>query len=196
MSVETVSVKAEICRLFSIMFYNPEDTFLSEPDVVKDLADFLKELNISSEGLVESFENVDKEELMQDYAALFVGPYQLQSPPYGSVYLDKGRRLNDESTKSVADIYRQFGLDVDENMKEPADHIAIELEFLYTAYLIIESRRVNGEDAAELEQSLDAFINKFFKPFVSLMSDLMVKNASTDFYKNIGKQLSMTIEQL
>ena len=36
-----------------------------------------------------------------DYATLFVGPYKLLAPPYGSVYLEDGRKGMGDSTVSV-----------------------------------------------------------------------------------------------
>ncbi|PLX71186.1 MAG: hypothetical protein C0602_02055 [Denitrovibrio sp.] len=193
MTTESLSINAEICRLFSIMFYNPEETFLSEPETVKALSGLLKEADASlkedAETLVNSLEGVDRQELMLDYAALFVGPFQLQAPPYGSVYLDLSKTVNSESTAKVVDVYKKFGLNVDAEMREPADHIAIELEFIHTALITIGNMKNQNRDASEPEQALRDFVNKLFMPLVSQMCELMQKNASTDFYRTLGRIL-------
>jgi TorA maturation chaperone TorD len=193
MTSEITQNKAEICRLFSILFYNPEESFLSEKEVFDSLTFLLKEYDNSYEDDAETLKNsldIDKTELMLDYSALFVGPYQLQAPPYGSVYLDRAKIINDESTANVIEIYRSFGLEVDPDMKEPADHIAIELEFLHTALITIGNMKASGIDSSASESVVDDFLSKYYKPFVSQMCDLMQKNASTDFYKTLGSLLA------
>ncbi|PLX68571.1 MAG: hypothetical protein C0603_05305 [Denitrovibrio sp.] len=150
MTAEMLNINAEICRMFSVMFYNPKESFLTEPSTIGELSELLKtlnkDLNFDAEKLIKDTLLTDETELLLDYAALFIGPYQLQAPPYGSVYLDKAKRLNDESTAAVTDIYRQFGLDVESSMNEPADHIAIELEFIHTALIMIDNKKAAGED--------------------------------------------------
>jgi TorA maturation chaperone TorD len=176
------------------MFYNPEETFLSEPETVKNLSELLTEKDVSFKEdaniLSNSLANIDKQKLILDYAALFVGPFQLQAPPYGSVLLDISKTVNGESTAAVIDVYRKFGLDVTSDMKEPADHIAIELEFIHTALLTIGNMKTQNMDTTEPEQVLNNFLDRLFKPFVSQMCDLMQKNASTEFYKTLGRLLS------
>ena len=49
---------------------------------------------------------------------------ELPCAPYGSVYLEGS--VMGESTLKIADIYRKYGMATD----EPADHIAVESEFL------------------------------------------------------------------
>lgn len=175
------------------MFYNPEETFLSDKTPVTALTELLAGVLPECEGvgeLASALEKADRQELILDYAALFVGPFELQAPPYGSVYLDKNKRLNDESTMAVAEIYRKFGLNVDEGMNEPADHIAIELEFIHTALITIGNMKTANRDASEPEMLLSTFISKYYQPFASQMCGMMEKNASTDFYKTVAKLLS------
>ena len=189
MTTDIININAEIFRLFSIMFYDPRETFLKEPEIVKLLGELLvtvdPSFNDSAKELIAGLAEVEETELVLDYSALFIGPYQLQAPPYGSVYLDKSKRLNDESSEEVANVYRQFGLDVDSSMKEPADHIAIELEFMHTALIMLD----NSEESEKLGLILTEFETMYLKPFATQMCDLMVKNASTTLYRSVGKLL-------
>lgn len=200
MTTETINMNAEIYRLFSIMFYNPEETFLSEPETVKTLAELLSvadpDLRADAEKFVKSIEDADRQELILDYAALFVGPFQLQAPPYGSVYLDLSKTVNGQSTAAVIKIYQKFGLDVADDMKEPADHIAIELEFLHTASIAIGNMQTNGEDVSEYERELQIFKDKYFIPFTAAMCGLMSKNAATDFYRTLARLLTQYTAQV
>ncbi|MFC1866443.1 molecular chaperone, partial [Chloroflexota bacterium] len=71
----------------------------------------------------------DIDSLAIDYTKLFVGPYGLLAPPYGSLYLDASDRIMGDSTMDVRNRYAEEGLDI--CLKEAPDHIAIEMEFMY-----------------------------------------------------------------
>lgn len=65
------------------------------------------------------------------FAKLFVGPYELLAPPYGSVYLDGERRIMGPTTVAAIERYAQRGLARSETNRELPDHLAAELEFMY-----------------------------------------------------------------
>jgi putative dimethyl sulfoxide reductase chaperone len=70
-------------------------------------------------------------ELKVDFARLFVGPYSLPAPPYGSLYLDGNHQIMGDSTMDVQRRYEEVGIDLSDKFNETPDHIAAELEFLY-----------------------------------------------------------------
>ncbi|MBW1770891.1 MAG: molecular chaperone TorD family protein [Deltaproteobacteria bacterium] len=76
------------------------------------------------------------DDLCVDFARLFVGPYALLAPPYGSVYLDGERKVMGDSTMDVCMRYAEVGLQLADHFKEVPDHIAAELEFIY--FLILK----------------------------------------------------------
>ena len=76
------------------------------------------------------------EELAIDHARLFVGPFALLAPPYGSVYLEGERRLMGDSTLAVGECYREVGLEVAAGFNGTPDHIAAELEFMH--FLVVK----------------------------------------------------------
>ena len=57
-------------------------------------------------------EDPDLTRLEVDYAKLFVGPFSLSAPPYGSVYLEDERRVMGESTFDVIHRYKDAGLEL------------------------------------------------------------------------------------
>ncbi|CAB5095502.1 Respiratory arsenate reductase cytoplasmic chaperone [Olavius algarvensis associated proteobacterium Delta 3] len=65
----------------------------------------------------------DIDDLCVDFARLFIGPYALLAPPYGSVYLDGERRVMGNSTMHVRSFYSDAGLELSAQFKEPPDHI-------------------------------------------------------------------------
>jgi TorA maturation chaperone TorD len=98
------------------------------------------------------------QELLVDYAALFVGPFETIAPPLGSVHLEEQPVLMGESTRNLLDIYRQAGLDMAENFNGPADHIIAELEFL--AYLISARLSADPETAQTLHELQQRFLRE------------------------------------
>lgn len=86
--------------------------------------------------------------LSLEYCRLFLGPYSLPSPPYGSVYLDGGQVMG-ASAFDVRSRYRQEGLQLAAAWAEPPDHIALELEFM--AYL--SARHSAATDAGQAEEA-------------------------------------------
>ena len=89
------------------------------------------------------------EELTIDHARLFVGPFALLAPPYGSVYLEGERRLMGDSTLAVGECYREVGLEVAAGFNGTPDHIAAELEFMH--FLVI--KELDALTGGELERA-------------------------------------------
>ena len=127
------------------------------------------------------------EALRVDYSKLFVGPYKLLAPPYGSVYLENTRRVMGDSTLDIKNRYSEEGLQV--HLKEAPDHIAIELEFMY--FLI--SKEVEAalnydtvNTAAYLEKQED-FLETHLGIWVSDLASNIAANAETIFYRNLAR---------
>ncbi len=125
--------------------------------------------------------------LAVDYSKLFVGPYGLLAPPYGSVYLEDTRRVMGNSTMDVRTKYEEEGLDI--GLKEAPDHIAIELEFMY--FLIFKqveaTRNSDSKSAASYLRKQKAFLETHLGIWVSEFADNVEANAQTEFYKNLAR---------
>ena len=127
------------------------------------------------------------ETLEVDYARLFVGPFNLMAPPYGSVYLEGERQVMGASTADVQMRYRAAGLDVDTGFKDAPDHVAAELEFMH--FLIFKAMEAAGQGDADqviacltnqqsfLEIHLGAWIHEF--------AGKVIENATISFYRNL-----------
>lgn len=107
------------------------------------------------------------------HAQLFVGPNELLAPPYGSVYLEGERRLMEPSTLAVMEEYREAGLLVSEELHQPPDHIASELELLY--FLIFQHLE-SGEEAYLTRQLrfLDRHLGRWCAPFCERIQNAAV----------------------
>ncbi|MDA0127587.1 molecular chaperone TorD [Vibrio sp. MarTm2] len=98
-------------------------------------------------------------ELAADFCDLFLKSDRDSALPYASMYVGKSGLLNDEPAREMEALMQKHGVQVDENLNEPADHIAIELDFL--GNLIIRSNELESD--VEMENALeeqDKFINR------------------------------------
>lgn len=132
--------------------------------------------------------NKNMKELQVEFARLFVGPYSLLAPPYGSIYLENERRIMGESTIDVLHYYNEAGLDIASTHKDAPDHIAAELEFMY--YLInkeiIALAKEKDQLFLETLKIQKMFLNSHLNQWVQPFSQSIKCNTQTDFYINLA----------
>ena len=142
-------------------------------------------------------ESRDLKVLHLDFCRLFVGPYSLLAPPYGSVYLEKERRIMCESTMDTIQYYRRAGMAVAATFKEAPDHIAAELEFMY--FLIHEELRAleNGDTKGFYEKLCfqQEFVANHLNQWTALFAGTVKNNAKTDFYVHLADVLDTFIAE-
>ena len=135
----------------------------------------------------------DIESLIIDHSKLFLGPYELLAPPYGSVYLENTRRIMGNSTIDVMNRYREEGLDI--GIKEVPDHIAIELEFMYL--LIFKQgeaiRNSDSGNAVSYLRKQKAFLESHLGIWVSEFANNVEANGQTEFYKNLARSTKLFV---
>jgi len=139
----------------------------------------------------------DLDALSLDFTRLFLGPYKMHAPPYGSVYLDGERQIMGDSTLEVRTKYREAGLDISTDFRNPPDHIAAELEFMY--FLIFKEVEAIGNSDIDTTISLlekqRAFLREHLGTWVFDFADTIEEKAETDFYKNLARVTRTFIEQ-
>lgn len=150
-----------------------------DQDLVGPALEMQEEIKTQDENLLE---------INKEYSRLFVGPFQLAAPPYGSVYFQH-KRVMDDSTVDVQNAYRRAGIDISGEFNDPPDHIAAELEFMY--YLLYhESLAAENEDEASAmdfrTQRLN-FMQKHLGVWGPVFADTLTKNSSSPFYRELGR---------
>ncbi len=135
--------------------------------------------------LLEQWRKNTLQELLVDYAALFVGPFETIAPPLGSVYLEEQPVLMGESTRNLLDIYRQAGLDMAESFNGPPDHIIAELEFL--AYLISARLSADPETGRNLYSLQQRFLGEHLGAWVAPFAGKVAQGAGTGFYQLLAE---------
>ena len=180
--------RADVYRLLSACYYQPEDAFLEE-DVFSQLKTALAKASPSgvmdAAALDDCFKASGVEVLMLDYSRLFFGPFEILAKPYGSVYLDGEKIVMGDSTMQALELYREGGFDVAEDFLEMPDHIAVELEFLYLLSFRI-GKASDDEEKARLIVLKQKFLEEHLGRWVGTLSEAIRKGAQTDFYKRLA----------
>lgn len=189
---EDILSLANAFKLFAACFYEPDLQLLREENVCDNLAILLNSLapesSLSAQDMKAGLENTTEQYLSIDYAALFVGPFELIAPPYGSVYLEGKRQVLGKSTLDIQKFYLDADLTVD--IHEPADHIAIELEFMH--YLLVQEANARHDNNDDLADTLRNLQEEFFLQAMNWIPEfckLQIKGAETQFYKALAECL-------
>ena len=182
-------------KLVSSYYYLPDENTI---ETLTGLEEALGRVCVeAAEHVANMREETEIGQLTLDYSRLFVGPFELLAPPYGSVYLDTGRTMMGDSTMDVKNRYTDIGLNLSQTLKEAPDHIAIELEFMY--YLIF--KEIEAMEKAELENAMDylrvqkEFLEDHLGHWVPEFADDVEKNASTDFYKSLARATKVFVQK-
>ncbi|MDI6802016.1 MAG: molecular chaperone TorD family protein, partial [Thermodesulfovibrionales bacterium] len=173
-------------------FYLPEkDLFLKE-GLLSNLTATLKQIfpdaSVFSAAMEDNIKQYSDEDLAAEYAKLFVGPSELIAPPYGSVYLDEGRRVMGDSTMEVIKLYEEEGLGRDESFKELPDHVAVELEFMsFLIYKEIEAmERADSQAATQFRGKQEMFLDRFLSKWIPPFCQKIKEGTDNDFYKSLA----------
>ena len=198
--IETKKQLGDIFKLMAVFFYEPETTLLEEEKVFQNLSRLYE--NICPEacslvdGMYRALQSSSQQELQIAHAELFIGPYELKASPYGSTYLEKNRRVMGDSTMDVMKFYRNAGLEVD--VKQPPDHIAIELEFM--SYLCgLEVRALQDGDlqkGAELQVERELFLGTYVLPWMPEFVENIRCGTDNTFYLRLADCFDKFLQQL
>ena len=168
--------RADSYKFLSECYYLPDDELMQKVAVAPEIDPSFAELalHVPSDGELDA--------LTLDFTGLFIGPYKLLAPPYGSVYLEDNKMMGD-STLDIRNLYENEGLDV--VIKDAPDHIAMELEFVY--FLISKQiEAINNGDLQALQsylQKQSSFLNVHLGRWLPQLAENVQKHAQTDFYR-------------
>lgn len=175
--------RAAAYKLLADCYQSPDE---GTPDRFQELNLIIAELYQDVSGIEQELTE-DIEELKKDHAKLFLGPFSLLAPPYGSVYIENSDHLIGETTINTEQWYAMEGMDV--AIKEVPDHIRIELEFMY--YLIYQEQQLEANKKTEASEAYrdkqHAFLNQHLGRWVSKFADRVRGNTQTNFYKNLAE---------
>lgn len=191
--------RGDCFRFLAVCFYPPERKVLIEEGVLENLHRLLGEVcpeAASSSGrMAGALSRGAEEELAVAHAKLFVGPFELQAPPYGSLYLESQKRLMGDTTMEVLKMYRRAGLALSGDFEDAPDHIAAELEFMY--FLIVKELRAlrQGDriDASGYLKMQQEFHGKYLGPWMEPFCERIRTASEHEFYTLLAESLSAFI---
>lgn len=186
--------RADCYRFLAACFYPPGE-LQGKDGFFSDRAGLVERLCPGAAGVFmemhEAFGHCDAVELEVDYAKLFVGPFELKAPPYGSLYMDNERQVMGKSTMEVIRAYGEAGLSIDEGFREVPDHIAAELEFMH--YLASKVAGERGSSAPGNESTFVSaqkrFMDELLGPWVPAFCELIKSESSSAFYRALAGSL-------
>lgn len=135
--------------------------------------------------------------LVVEYTRLFIGPFSLPAPPYGSVYIEKERKVMGDSTMDALKRYQQFDLDLASGLKEVPDHITIELEFMY--FLISKEIESILSSDPELSQvyltAQTSFLTDHLNGWIPDFTKNMITHSGIEFYRSLAKMTKIFVSE-
>ena len=172
--------RADSYKILAECFYAPDEK------LIKNLVEFGKARAGIFEELITAAPRPEKIEChLIDYSKLFLGPFKLLAPLYGSFYLEDGKLMGDSAT-AVKEFYEQEGLDI--VLKDSPDHVSAELEFLYFLSLKQAEALENSDqdEASRLAEKQASFLRLHLGNWIESFAEKIQANAETEFYKVLG----------
>lgn len=173
-------VRRETYRLLAQCYYTPDENTIESFKTLTELAGQYCE-NDEKTSIDDDFTSI-----LVDHTRLFVGPYQILAPPYGSIYMENAGMVMGESTIDAINRYKESGLNV--VLKEIPDHVAIELEFMYFLIFKEIEQTINHslEKAIHYQTKQREFLDNHLGRWVFTFADGIIDNAETNFYKSLA----------
>ncbi len=190
--MDKIAATADAFRLLSACYYEPDKNMLLEEGLFAQLRDALElclpDSAILADAMATSLHNAPQQDLLIDYAKLFVGPDVLLAHPYGSVYLDGPKVLMGDSTMDVVARYQDADFAVSPDFKEVPDHIAIELEFLYLLCFneALAQTEERSDDQQDWNQRRLSFINNHIGRWIEDFCARLRDNTQFDYYRHLA----------
>lgn len=120
------------------------------------------------------------ETLEEAWQRLFIGPYALPAPPWGSVYLDKENVLFGDSTLKLRHWMAQQQVDITLAQEEPEDQFG--LLMMMAAWL-----------AEHQPADLPDLLAEHVLPFAYRYLDLLQSTAGHSFYQGVAQLAALTL---
>ncbi|MCR4308597.1 MAG: molecular chaperone TorD family protein [Deltaproteobacteria bacterium] len=185
-------MREDAYRLLAACFYPPSRELFEErclPALAELLEDLAPEAARFARDAAYAGGQVSLESLAVEHARLFIGPFKLVAPPYGSLYLDDAKTVMGESTGRVSSFYASCGLHLADDFHEMPDHIAAELEFLsFLVHRQRESAAAGDPGEANRFAGLQrSFLDRFLLPWLPPFTRSILEGTESPFYQAIAR---------
>lgn len=186
------ATREDAYRLLAACYYPPSPELIEEgccATLAALLASIAPDAAQYAADAADAGSNSSLEPLAVEHARLFIGPFQLVAPPYGSIYLDDAKTVMGDSTARVAAFYHSCGLSLADDFHELPDHFAVELEFM--SYLVFKQREaeVSGDsnEKTRITSLQQEFLGRFLIPWLEPFTSAIINDAEAPFYQAIAR---------
>ncbi|WP_227368114.1 molecular chaperone TorD [Halomonas sp. M20] len=126
-------------------------------------------------------------ELAADFATLFLMDGRTSAPPYASLYQPGQALFHQQPTERMEMRLRAAGYDVVKDFGEPADHLAVMLDYLATGYERLGEASSDAE-CEEIKGGLVQFVDEELTPWLPTFAQRCQQiDTASDFYPALAQ---------
>lgn len=174
-------------RVLGALFYYPPESEQAAPLVAAlTQSDWWRDWPLAEESLLplaKAMREPATEPLRDAWQRLFIGPWALPAPPWGSVWLDRESVLFGESTLSLRQWMRKNNIHFAMEQNEPEDS--------FGALLLLTAWLTETERDAERDQLLAWHLLPWSKRFLAVLAE----QANHPFYVALAELAQLTLAQ-
>lgn len=194
------TARVDLLRFLSACYYEPTADF-AEEKLFDSIAAATRQAHPELSGLAtqlgQAFAGESLQTLLVDYTRLFLGPMKALASPYSASWLPAPVTGDEVLPSSILDLYAEGGFEVDGELAELPDHVAIELEFLY---LLSYNRRQAAMlgIASDITSTTDLrarFLREHLGTWVVPFTAAVKSNAETAFYRVLANLTQGVIQR-
>lgn len=131
--------------------------------------------------VLDTLSTPNDEPLRDAWQRLFIGPYALPAPPWGSVWLDRESVLFGDSTLALRQWMRDNGIALEAQQNEPEDHFG-------TLLLLAAWLSENGR-----EEARDQLLAWHLLPWSGRFLEVLAQQAGHPFYVALAQLAQLTL---
>ncbi|MCK8817849.1 molybdopterin-dependent oxidoreductase [Natroniella sulfidigena] len=196
--IDDLKIKEWIYNLLGRYFYRQPTykdlTKLKQDNYFEQVIKLGRDQGLDVEHLTEfvtqisELSNLKLEQLQAEYRRLFVGPGELVAPPWQSVYRNDGNIIFSADTLAVRRFYRCWGFQLASQIKEPDDHLGLELEFmaLTTADVLQAIEGKERDRLLKLLKTQHKFLTDHLLQWVDEFVTRVTANSEENFYTGLA----------
>jgi TorA maturation chaperone TorD len=186
------TARVDIWRFLSACYYEPAVEFTEEKlfdSIALATRQAYPELAGLAARLGPAFAAENLQTLLVDYTRLFLGPMKALASPYSASWLPAPVVGDEVLPPPVLDFYADGGFEVDGELAELPDHVAIELEFVYL--LSFNTRQAdlagNASDITSTADLQERFLHEHLGAWISPFAAAVKAHAETAFYRELAE---------